>query len=464
MSDQDSKYAESLVTQETLDSLLKEAEETPVTDLEDSKDLDLVSPEDIEKLLGGSSAIEAESDLDLISQDDIDSLISGEELGSTGSDTVSDSDDSLISQDDIDALLNGGGTVEESEPEASDTSESDLISQDDIDALLSGTAPDDTASEEAPGEPADDTLISQDDIDALLSGAGSDETGPEPEKSDPQAEEDALISQDDIDSLLQESTDEPASIEDDEPEQLITQDDIDKLLSDEPAAVNISEAEEADEAESLVSQDEINKLLNADIEEIEAIPDDVSDQVILEKGEPENDDSGKKGIRDLLKSKVFIGAVAAVFLFVVIGVGVKVFMSPPEIIIADKGDVDETLQEELPETMSPDEDFAADLADSALVEVDMKDFVVPAPLAMKGISYISLDISMEIVDVTSNPIKGYEPFFRNIIYEVLKNALTLQNESGIIEADLINMIKAALDDALSEGSIGKIDFLDFKVT
>jgi len=455
MSDQDSKYADSLVSQETLDSLMKEAEAVP-TDLEESKDLDLVSPEDIEKLLGGGSDSEPESDLDLISQDDIDSLISGEELGSTGSGDSGSSDDALISQDDIDALLNGGGVVEESEPAVSEVSESDLISQDDIDALLGGSAPDDSAVDEDAEALPDETLISQDDIDALLSGAGGDEEEP---ASEP--EEEVLISQDDIDNLLQESG-ELSPAEDDEPEQLITQDDIDKLLSDEPTPDDVQSVDAADDVEALVSQDEIDKLLNADVEEVEEMAGEVSDQVILEKGDQGDDE--KRGLRKLLTSKVFIGGMAAVFLLIVVGVSVKLFMGPPDKKIVHTEVVDEAPQEELAETEQPDEEFTESLADSAFIAVEMKDFVVPAPLSLKGVSYLALDISFEIVDVTSNPIKGYEPFFRNIIYEVLNNALTLQSESGIIEADLINMIKRALDDALSEGSIGKIDFLGFNVT
>ena len=456
MSDQDSKYADSLVSQETLDSLMKEAEAAP-TDLEDSKDLDLVSPEDIAKLLGDGSDSEPESDLDLISQDDIDSLISGEELGSTGTGDSGSSDDALISQDDIDALLNGGGVVEESEPAVSEASESDLISQDDIDALLGGSAPEDQSVDEDAEALPDETLISQDDIDALLSGAG----GGEEEQPASEPEEEVLISQDDIDNLLQESG-ELSPVEDEEPEQLITQDDIDKLLSDEPTPDDARSVDEADDVESLVSQDEIDKLLNADVEEVGDVAGEVSDQVILEKGD-QNDDE-KRGIRKLLTSKIFIGGLAAVFILIVVGVSVKVFMGPPDKKIVDTEVVDEEPQDELAETEQPEEEFAEDLADSSFIAVEMKDFVVPAPLSLKGVSYISLDISLEIVDVTSNPIKGYEPFFRNIIYEVLNSALTLQSESGIIEADLINMIKRALDDALSEGSIGKIDFLGFNVT
>lgn len=463
MSDQESKYKESLVSQDVLDELMKEAESDTTSG--ESKDLDLVSPEDIARLLGDGDSGGAEpessesSDLDQVSQDDIDALLSGEELGG-GEPPENDSagDDSLISQEDIDALLAGGSepapaedAPDVSDPPVTDTSQTDLISQEDIDALLSSTPADDTPADETSGE----SLISQDDIDALLAGAGEDDPF---DTAAP--EEDALISQEDIDNLLNSSDDDTpveAGGEDSEAEKLITQDDIDRLLSDDDLGDS-----GADDGGTEVSQGEIDKLLNADTTDHPEVEIESPDQVILEQGEPEQDSDGNK---PFYKSKLFISIAASLLICVLIGGGTGIYMMKsggPDPV--DEPAVVQESQETLGTETTVESVAEMALDDTEMVSLEMKDFVVPAPVGMKGVSYIHMDLSLEIVDVTSNPIKGYEPFFRNIVYEVLKKALSLQNKEGIIEADLIEMIRTALDDALSEGSVGEIDFLTFKLT
>ncbi len=485
MSDQDSKYADSLISQENLDALVNEAEALS-SDMEDSRDLDLVSPEDIEKLLGGTSQTGEDSEFDLISQDDIDSLISGEELGGVISDSTQGGEDSLISQDDINALLSGGdtGSKTESTPVESD---SELISQDDIEALLSGSdmgAASETEDESLisqddidsllnssdPEEPAatvvdtddssgleDESLISQDDIDALLSGGDtSDDTSA--------IEEESLISQADIDNLLQDSGDDSGTPDVNVEEQLISQDDIDKLLSDDTPGATVSGMADAGAGESLVSQDEIDKLLNADLEETNDFPEEVSNQVILKEPEPAKKKADKKGRKSIVSSKWFIGVAAVVLVLIVTGISLTVFLTKKDVKTEETTIAENMPLETTDEIAGDPTEIQDDVVDATQVIIEMNDFVVPAPVSMKGVSYISLNISMEIVDVTSNPIKGYEPFFRNIVYEVLNNALLMQSEAGLIEADLIKMVRAALDNALSEGSVGKIDFLDFNVT
>lgn len=436
MSEAESKYSESLVSQETLDELMKEAEDQPqpANVGDETADLDLVSPEDIEKLLETSSSgadnNEDESELDLISQDDIDSLISGEELSGAGSSDSGDSDDALISQDDIDSLLGGADSFDSSDSGGGEeTSEDSLISQDDIDALLSGgdALKDNEDSVESVSDDSDASLISQEDIDSLLNDVGSSE-----------------------------DTDE---------EQLVTQDDIESLLAND----DVAEKPEAvvDTGEKLVSQEDIDKLLNADIdddvEESEDAIEAVVDQVILEKSDDDQAEEGKKDLKKWLTNKIVIGCTVAALVLIVAGVGFVVFSGSSDTEIVEI-DVVEEAQDEVVVSLDEETPEIQDLTEDVFVIVELKDFVVPAPLAMKDISYISLDLSLEIVDVTSDPIKGYEPFFRNIIYEVLNRALELQSESRVIEADLVRMIKKALNDALSEGSINKVSFVEFNIT
>lgn len=434
MSEADSKFADSLVSQDALDELMKEAEEqqvAPSAPDEESRDLDLVSPEDIEKLLetttdGSDEADDEESDLDLISQDDIDALISGEELNGAGSALAEGPDDALISQDDINALLGGTELAVSPDDTAGDMDDS-LISQDDIDALLSGG---DAPAGEIEDDEMDSSLISQDDIDNLLKDAGSDDA----------EEEEKLVSQEEIDNLL--------------------------TVDETKETVTVS----SETGENIVSQDDIDKLLNADIDDdFDDDSDDdafnaVSDQVILEKGEEETQDGDKKGGRKWFTPKVLAAVSAVLVLIAVAGFGVTFFSGEPEKEIVETEVVDDASEEYADAGLEEEIEEAESFADTAFVTVELKDFVVPAPLSMKDISYISLDLTLEIVDVSSDPIKGYEPFFRNIIYEVLNKALELQSESRIIEADLIRMIKNALNDALSEGAVDTVSFTEFVMT
>ncbi|MEE4363410.1 MAG: hypothetical protein V2J08_05725 [Desulfotignum sp.] len=149
--------------------------------------------------------------------------------------------DDLVSQDDIDKLL-ASTSIEEAEESleavdiSSDTDDMGELSQDDIDNLMgsrtSGGEPDDF---EEPGE------LSQDDIDSLLtSDSGDTKTGGTEDTEDDMGE----LSQDDIDSLLGGG---PVGLEDDDQEndnrqdkdqedgdqeiELIDQADIDRLLN-----------------------------------------------------------------------------------------------------------------------------------------------------------------------------------------------------------------------------------------
>ncbi len=500
MSETDSKYADSLISQDALDGLMKEAEELSLEQVEkggESKDLDLVSPEDIEKLLektsDGKSDDQDESDLNLISQDDIDALISGEELSGSVSTETEDSDDSLISQDDIDALL-GGVDISEKADEAGNTddSEDSLISQGDIDALSGEEDIPEKTDAAGNTEGSEDSLISQDDIDALLAGADT------PQKSDvtgnTEESEDSLISQDDIDALLSgdvTDTSDELVIADDTDTSLISQEDIDSLLNDVGSEKDNEDGQTItqddienllanDENESvanadsytgekLVSQEDIDKLLNADIDDTnDEVIGAVVDQVILEKGDEEKTDSQKKRLNEWLTTKKLIGCAVGAVLLIVAGISIAVFSGSPEEEIVEteivEAEIVESNQEEVVVGFEEEMFQTNDLAETVFITVELKDFVVPAPLAMKNISYLSLDLTLEIVDVTSDPIKGYEPFFRNIIYEVLNKALELQSESRIIEADLIRMLQKALNDALSEGSINKVSFKEFNIT
>jgi flagellar basal body-associated protein FliL len=94
----------------------------------------------------------------------------------------------------------------------------------------------------------------------------------------------------------------------------------------------------------------------------------------------------------------------------------------------------------------------------------MNGFIVTAPVKVEKIAFIAVDLSIDFIDVSTDPIKDYEPFFRNIIYEVLKKALVLESELQVNEADLKKMIIEALNDALAEGAVDNVNFTSFKLS
>ncbi|WP_035238661.1 hypothetical protein [Desulfobacter vibrioformis] len=172
-----------------------------------------------------------EEEDDLISQDDIDKLldISSED---------DDDDGGELSQNDIDSLLNGPGL----DADDADAGEEDAgeLSQDDIDRMMGGNAlDDDDTPEDAGGE------LSQNDIDSLLNGPGLD-------KDDADAgEEDAgELSQDDIDRMMSGDDDLDEDLE------LISQDDIDQFIN--------GGDDDDDDDDELISLEDIQGVMSAD--------------------------------------------------------------------------------------------------------------------------------------------------------------------------------------------------------
>jgi flagellar basal body-associated protein FliL len=457
-----SEPEDDVISQEDIDALLEGTstpnppEPTPPDD--DASDLDMVSEEDIEQLLRSESfdipdtsppEPKAEANgLDTITQEDLKDLSATSEIrADAGPDTDGD-DDALISQDDIDALLSGAGAARKQAEPAPPKTEAPKAKEPE--------QPEPPEMAQAADESDEDSLISQEDIDSLLAGAEASEIQDRPGEPD-DSDDSNLISQEDIDKLLLGNTEDKGTDDD-----LIGEEDIDRLLNatqpvDDEGLAGFTEQEK------LISQEDIDQLLNEDMGEMEKDEDRILDQVVLEKSTDLDLSEEKNTSKTIfLKSKLFISAVAVALVLLVSVTALMLF--------SGKGADEVALKTPIPaETTPPAEEPLPDYIESSapqtldIVTVTMNDFVVPAPADIKGLSYIALSLTMEIADVSTNPVKDYEPFFRNIVYEVINKAFILQNESKIVEADLKKMIQDALNDALSEGSISSIEFLDFKV-
>ncbi len=182
-------------------------------------------------------------------------------------------DDELISQDDIDKLLGSGSIDDKAEEEFLNESEDELgeLSQDDIDSLLKGNtiSPDE---EEEDNESEDFELISQDDIDKLM---GEALDGDEPDEYDlddiietPQVSltDDNPSNGDDYSSLgdvdLPQNNDgELDFLEDDKDNEYDVEDDIEDDIDVSEEEEGILPSEALDIEACLITQDTIDKLL-----------------------------------------------------------------------------------------------------------------------------------------------------------------------------------------------------------
>lgn len=458
-----------LVTQEDIDALLagqtsskkkKKAEPEPFPDDDSLADLDLVSPEDIRKLLMDDPVKKTPAD-----DDDLDS----------------------ISDEDIKALVSGSDFTNDKDGDDGEEDSGELITQDDIDILLAGVEKEvetkDSVLEEANEKPMPDmgtvdNVISQEDIDNLLTGASPlpDEESDGKKGAGDDDEDGNLISQDDIDKLLMGKYQEP----EEEESTLIDQEDIDRLLNS-ARPFGDSQPARPPEPDKLISQADIDRLLQEDEREKEKTDDDVHDQVILEKLEKvsETAEPLKKKVKKVkavkekkpLPGKKIFAAVTAVLLVALAGYG-SLHLYKAKFKNGGEKKHGPAVTEQ---TESHGEEIAAhgsteteavghvETAQESLESytIKMNDFVAVSPPGTAGAAYISLSLTFQIARTQENPVKGYEPFFRNIVYEVMNKALAEQGENPVAEADLKTMIMDALNGALVQGTVSVLEFIEF---
>lgn len=497
---------DAIITQDDIDALLNMGrsamEKEPV---QESKDDDLVTQDDIDALLSSrpvtkkkKAAPEPEpgpeselddvlSDLDLVTPDDIKKLLQAESFSMD--ETVDRTDDisadeqdeplDSITDDDIKALLLGTDLTSDLQPEASDGDDSvELITQDDIDALLAGVdkeekknrAQDREQDKPMPDMGTVDNLISREDIDNLLNVTGESTGGTSfsgSSENQSSTSEDNLISQEDIDKLLMGKYQEP----EDEETTLIDQEDIDRLLSS-ARPFGEDRPMRGPEPEKLISQEDIDRLLQEDEREKEKTDEDIHDQVILEKLDKLDivEKKPAKKVKEkvatekkpLPKKKILV-ALAAACLILAVGAGsfyvYKIKSHGGENVVAEHGASESAHEASVTTGESHDKTTVETLE---TISITMNDFIAVAPAGSKGSSYISLSLTFQIAEIPENPVKEYEPFFRNIVYEVMNKALTSQSESAVAEADLKTMIMDALNGALSQGSVSVLEFVDFE--
>jgi len=385
-------------------------------------------------------------------------------------------DTETISQDSIDDLVN---SVPDKDAAESDTDEpnniDEVVSQGDIDSLLDGT------TEEDSSENSEAEVISQDDIENLFEEAGNELSPNEEEKGDEKKERSHLIDQGELDQLLkdfekkdsQETEDEKSAPESgdeeskniDEDTVLVSQDEINKLIGDirdEPDPEETGQEDPLEHAKSddvdAISQDDIDALLKIPEEEsdedLEDIPDvDNSDKVILEaEKEDEAGEEAQKIIeKKWYKNRYVIAGAASFFIISCTSLFLYTFLTPEADEETKKIMPSASLGPNVQESVGPSVSKTDNL-------VNLKDFIVMAPLDRKDITLITTHVSITLKDeVSADLIRQNKAFFRGIVYNTVRKSLVPEEQKKTVnELILTSGIKVALNKALPEASVQKV--------
>ena len=275
-----------------------------------------------------------------------------------------------------------------------------------------------------------------------------------------------FISQDDIDSLLAQAEEEQLEAENTAADAMLaeTEDSDDQTLAEAEV-----DSDSDSEIASGTSGDEEDPAPVTDGVGVEEKDGAISDRVILEDVPDEPDvsegpgDSAPPAVqkRRWGIQKMLLAA-SPVVLIIFGGLGVVLFryMGEPvddgrqtvqsySIAPQESGKKPETVKI-LKEVLNLD----APAPVTASHFIELKKFLVPAPTQRKDLTYVTADISLALTTSSATRlIKDHPAFYRNIIYDVLKQVLTVRDKSKINEISLKIAILKALNGALPERSI-----------
>jgi len=404
---------DNLLSQEELDRLLLDDDDEPEAASSDEEPdaLDQNSMPDT----GDATLPRSESDLESDLEPDIESepgpeLEQTPEEDKTSQAKEGDDDSSLISPEDIDRLLSGPGENDMS-PEKDMDDDAGLVSQEDIDRLLMDG---EDEGQEKGIESGDEDFSDQEEIDRLLKGIEEDGTGNEPDSD----EDDAIIPQGDIDQLLQDA------------------------IEEEGASTSGTDSDSGSDPGAGKDEDLSDKVI---LEEADDIKSDADKEEVKESGDPR------------VKSRfLLIGASIAGFIVMALAGGFLYLQmkSDPAVEPVTAVDVEEQQVSAIP--------MPVPIADAT--SLNMEGFIVLAPGSSKNIVFLKADVSVEFEDQASlSGIKKHEAYFRYLIYNELKEALTLPDASKISETMLIRRITRTLQKTLPDQAIVGVAFKRFDI-
>ncbi|MBF0377717.1 MAG: hypothetical protein HQK72_09575 [Desulfamplus sp.] len=456
---------------------------------------------------------------DLISQDDIDKLMSTDDIPDLESDISSDINLDSLGLDELDNSIESSdfaSAVEEDIPDKNSLSDEEiidpseawniedcLITQETVDNLLSQIVDDTEDSEIVNARrkpPSDDDFkvnLSEDDPDFNIDSGIDDIAGGDLDKllNDSAGDMDDLlneISQDDIDGFLKDSddlvSDGSQNIDDIDEEtkerqnateggddgvrNIISQDDIDALLA--------GTEEEDEDILADMEMDEDLKSSSVPVQNVESgLPEDDNAQVILQEAdEPDTTlaDGTVRQLADLMeiaedkpKKKSSLLKIIIIILLILTLIAGSVaglyFMFFKE-------KVDELLRSSQPKVQVEEnlsvKNEAPDMTIKESQEltpgtINLENFIIFTPERHDGVTYISLDVSIEYSHSTAfDAINSKLPYYRGVIYDVINNALKSDKGDKLTESELLEIVQNALKQALPDVKLNKIIFVNFK--
>lgn len=271
-----------------------------------------------------------------------------------------------------------------------------------------------------------------------------------------------FISQDDIDALLSQAEEEELEAENTAAEAMLEETEASEDESS-PETEPEPETEQEPEIESEASDAEADLDQLLDGAGVEEEDDEISDRVILEDVPDEPDEPDEPAAQKSRWGGKKLLLVASPVAFIICGVlGFVLFSYLGK--SAEEGR--QTVQsypiarQESGEKTEPVKirkevvNIDAPVPVTASHFIELKKFLVPAPMQRKDLTYVTADVSIELTTSSAiRLIKDHSAFYRNIIYDVLKQALTVRDKSKINEISLKIAILKALNSALPERSI-----------
>lgn len=398
----ETRTADGLDESQTADSLDE--------DLEDDEDLEMISQEDIARMLNGKNSVESPGDGGSADER------AEEDAGDQPDEHVIDDsqalsiEDCLVKQETLDSLLSDEAMEPEPQQSSAPSGETDAVILDDVGEWT---------------EEGED--ISQADIDALLMGDDDKETGDGWEENDDEA---SLISQADIDALLQGS--------DEEDEDFLADGEEDTLAGFDEEDAGILTALDED-----------------------------TDQVVLEEADNESDalededvEGDEKPRRRWSLSRLVMACAAGILILGLAGSGGWYFflrspdVPPPPM---------QASVQDLPSEATDTGFQAADYVTRGPGTLTLDRFILMAPAGMKaGFGYITAGITIEYSDpVAEDEIRGHLARYRDIIYEAMGSALTSEKGDKITQDELLGRVKDALNGVLPGEAVTQVTFTDF---
>ncbi len=339
--------------------------------------------------------------------------------------------------------------LSEDEPDF-DLDSNDEITGSDLDNLLNDGEMDDLLND-----------ISQDDIDGFL------------QESDTQTSYDAqALSGNDPDQKVFDRSKDGG---DDSVKNIISQNDIDALLAG-------TDEEDEDILADMDMDREINDI-STPVQGVQSsLPEDDA-QVILESPDYDADESTQtlagdtvRELADLVdvekekpvKNRFVLKIIIVIFIILTLMAGCVAGLY----FLFFKDKVDQLLSSSQTQTKTADTGAVKpEVPDMNIQEsqeltpdtITLENFMVLTPNRQDGITYISVDISIEYSKSTIfDPINSRLPYYRGVIYDAINEALKSDKGDKITESELLEKVKGALNQSFSDMKLNKVAFVNFK--